>query len=351
LLCVSPNLLLDADSILAKDSVSNRASTFIRRISNENNVVHFNLEKNGAKALNAIPYEFKNQLKVVKGARTPLFALLLHHLGLNRAFLEYSAHYLDLKEYAPALIGSIAYYYNRGFHVENAYIDACKKSEGRKHYDNLDLLMELVKDVLKMHADEGKPLPRGISNEQCKQILHMAFEIICEDERIPSYLKHIAMTEGEDMADRIVGTILNTCAFCFIWFHLHNAQVAPRVYGRAHAKHALLGGTLDLSGREMQTATKNLLKHIVMAVHRSKQHIAVNDDEMAQYIRARHFNLVTLVEKLRALKTLDMYDFDQWAQESQFADLLGLSEGEKLMYHIPADQVKIALAYPIPDGV
>ncbi|MBK1712170.1 hypothetical protein CKO43_05180 [Rubrivivax gelatinosus] len=278
----------------------------------------------------------------------PLFALLLHHLGLNRAFLEYSAHYLDLHEYAPKLIESIVYYYNRGIHIENAYMDLCEKSEGQKQYENLDLLMELVKDVLKMRADEGKPLSRGISNEQCEQILDIALGIIREDERIPGYLRRIAHSDGEHAAEGIFNTILNTSAFCFMWFHLHSTQVRPRVHGRAHARHAILSESLG--GGEMPTVTKNLLKHIVMAVHRSEQHIEINDEAMEQYLLARYFNFVALVEKLRALKSLSLRDFDAWAQESQFAESLALAEGEKLMFHIPSDRASISLIHSIPDG-
>ncbi|WP_173025287.1 hypothetical protein [Acidovorax sp. SRB_14] len=341
-------LLLDADSALARDPVSNRVATFIRRTSIENNAACVQSWNANAQVLHAIPDEFKPKVKAAKCIRTPLFALLLHHLGLNRAFLEYSAHYLDLHEYAPTLIESIAYYYNRGIHVENAYIDSCEQSTGQKQYDNLELLMELVKDVLKMQADEVKPLPRGISNEQCERILDIALGIIREDERIPGYLRRIEYSQGENAANGIFSTILNTSAFCFIWLHLHSTQVLPRVHGRAHAKHALLNESL--SGGEMPTVTKNLLKHIVMAVHRSEQHIAINDEAMEQYLLARYFNFVSLTEKLRTLKALSLHDFDLWAQESQFAESLALAEGEILMYRIPADQISISLAHPIPDG-
>lgn len=341
-------LLLDADAVLAKDPASNRVATFIRRTSIENSAASVQSWRANAEVLNAIPGEFKPKVKAAKGIRTPLFALLLHHLGLNRAFLEFSAHYLDLHEYAPTLIESTAYYYIRGIHIENAYIDSCEQSKGQKQYDNLDHLMELVKDVLKMHAGEVKPLPRGISNEQCAQILDIALGMIREDERIPGYLRCIEHSQGEHAAKGIFNTIWNTSAFCFIWFHLHSTQVVPRVHGRAHAKHALL--SKRLGGGEMPTATKNLLKHIVMAVHRSEQHIAINVEAMEQYLSARYFNFVSLVEKLRALKALSLHDFDLWAQESQFAESLALAEGENLMYRIPADQVSISLAHPIPDG-
>ncbi|MFW7340373.1 hypothetical protein V0R37_02375 [Pollutimonas sp. H1-120] len=334
-------LLLDSDAALAKEPASHRVSTFIRRTSLENNAVRVQSWNANAEVLNSIPIEFKPKAKAIKEARTPLFALLLHHLGLNRAFLEYSAHYLDLHEYAPKLIDAIAYFYNRGIHVENAYIESCEQSKGQKQYDNLDHLMELVKDVQKMRADEGNPLPRGISNEQCEQILEITLGIIREDNRIPDYLHRMERRQGEHAATSIFNTIWNTSAFCFIWFNLHSAQVAPRVYGLTHARHALLGESLG--GGEMQTATKNILKHIVMAVHRSEQHIVINDEVMEQYLFARYFNFVTLVEKLRALKALDLHDFDVWAQESQFAESLALAEGESLMYRIPADQVSITL--------
>ncbi|MNT97528.1 hypothetical protein D3C72_2398720 [compost metagenome] len=71
---------------------------------------------------------------------------------------------------------------------------------------------------------------------------------------------------------------------------------------------------------------------------------------MAQYILARYFNFITLIEKLRALKALDLHDFDVWAQESQFAESLALAEGESLMYRIPADQINITLVPPNPNG-
>lgn len=341
-------LLLDSDAILAKDPVSHRVSNFIRRTSLENNAVRVESWRANAEILNSIPVEFKPKAIAVKETRTPLFALILHHLGLNRAFLEYSAHYLDLHEYAPKLIDAITYFYNRGVHVENAYIESCEQSKGQKQYDNLDHLMELVKDVQKMRVDEGNPLPRGISNEQCEQILKIALGIIHEDNRIPDYLHRIERHQGEHAAMSIFNTIWNTSAFCFIWFNLHSVQVAPRVHGRTHAKHALLGESLG--GGEMQTATKNILKHIVMAVHRSEQHIAINDEVMEQYLLARYFNFVTLIEKLRALKALDLHDFDVWAQESQFAESLALAEGESLMYRIPADQVRITLVQPMPNG-
>lgn len=341
-------LLLDDDSALAKDPVSNRVATFIRRTSIENNAVSVQSWKANAQVLNAIPDVFKPKVKAAKGIRTPLFALLLHHLGLNRAVLEYSAHYLDLHEYAQTLIESIAYYCNRGIHIENAYMDSCEQSKGQKQYENLDHLMELVQDVLKMHADDVKPLPRGISNEQCERILDITLGIIREDERIPDYLGYIQHSQGEDAAIGNFNTIWNTCAFCFIWFHLHSTQVVPRVHGRAHAKHALLSESLG--GGEMPTVTKNLLKHIVMAVHRSEQHIVINDETMKKYLLARYFNFVSLVEKLSALKALSLDDFNLWSQESQFAELLALADGKSLMYRIPADEISISLAHPIPDG-
>lgn len=341
-------LLLDSYSVLAKDPASHRVSTFIRRTSFENDAVRVQSWKANAEVLNSIPLEFKPRAKAIKETRPPLFALLLHHLGLNRAFLEYSAHYLDLHEYAAMLIDAIAYFCNRGIHVENGYIESCEQSKDRKQYDTLDHLMELVKDVQKMRADEGNPLPRGISNEQCEQILEITLGIIQEDNRIPDCLRRIAHRQGEHAATGIFNTIWSTSAFCFIWFNLHSAQVAPRVHGRTHARHALLGESLG--GGEMQTATKNILKHIVMAVHRSEQHIIINDEVMEQYLLARYFNFVTLVEKLRALKALDLHDFDVWAQESQFAESLALAEGESLMYRTPADQVSVTLAQSIPNG-
>ncbi|MGE8569635.1 MAG: hypothetical protein ACN6PV_24440 [Achromobacter sp.] len=341
-------LLLDSDSVLAKDPVSHRVSNFIRRVSTENDANSVQSWKANLDVLNSISNQYKPKAKVNKETRIPLFALLLHHLGLNRAFLEYGAHYLDLHEYAPKFMDAMAYFYNRGIHVKNSYMDSCEQSKGHKQYDNIDYLMELVKDVQKMRADEGNPLPRGISDEQCEQILEIACGIIQEDNRIPRSLHHIKRQQGEHAATAAFNNIWNTSAFCFIWFNLHSAQVAPRIHGRTHSKHALLGESLG--GGEMQTATKNILKHIVMAVHRSEQHIAVNDDAMAQYILARYFNFITLIEKLRALKALDLHDFDVWAQESQFAESLALAEGESLMYRIPADQINITLVPPNPNG-
>lgn len=331
-------LLRDPESGLAPDPVGMRVTTFIRQISEVNHINECLPDQVCRNKLNNIDTSIKPApVANEETAREPsLHALLLHHIGLNRAYLEYSAHYLDISDYASALVEAIEFYETTGIHIENEFIDSQETATaGLPNCDELQLLMHL--------ADHGlrQVFPAlSLSKDQCEQIITLAEQTILSDAAAMKMLAFIELRSGEIARVNASAQLLTMCAFCFLWFFVRNEHVSTRVFGRTHASFSLLGRSLNKDFSQLEVSQQNVLKHVVMAVRRSDQWQCINAARMRDYLRARAFNLVTLTAQVAAIKRMDLHGFGRWAQSIQFSDYLAKAIGESMMVDVPNAWIK-----------
>lgn len=336
-------LLREPASALARDTVGARVTTFIRQISAENGLNKCPPDQLCRQVLGCIPVQC-TPAPTADGEstlETSLHALLLQNIGLNRAYLEYSAHYLDILDYAPTLVKAIEFYEKIGMRIENDYVDSLGT---RGVFDLPVFLMMVVSRMLRQPDIEPAVAKRGFSMTQCASAIALAQDAVSTDESAKKLLVRVFHERGEDAANSVTLHLVSMSAFCFIWFFLHNQQVNARVYGRKHSGHSLLGDSLNRPFAELQESQQNLLKHIVMAVNRSGQLFEINADHMDNYLLARAFNLVTLTAKVAAIKRMDLHGFGRWAQSIQFSDYLAKDIGESVMVDLPAAGIEIVLA-------